>query len=165
MRRPATKRRKTPAKRKTTRRRRVSGIGKLNISSLLMDVAGLAGGAIIARELSTVVLKQFPQTSHLMIGAGQIVAGAVLPMFLKSKLGNDLGNGMIAFGGQVLAVESGLIAGIGMAPGVPSNAVMSYSLSGANNIRSIAGSNNIRAVSGTAKTGAYSKGANLNDTY
>jgi hypothetical protein len=162
-----TTRRKSTAKRKTTtrRRRRVSGIGKVNFSSVLMDVAGLAGGAIIARELSTVVLKQFPQASHMMIGAGQIAAGVILPMFLKSKLGTDLGNGMIAFGGQVLAVESGLISGIGMAPGVPANAVMSYSLNGMNNIRAISGANNIRAVSGTNKTGAYSKGANLNDTY
>jgi hypothetical protein len=142
-----TTKRRAPAKRKTTRRRRrVSGIGKTDLGSIAMDVAALAGGAIIARELSTIVLKQLPGTSQLMIGAGQIAAGVILPLVWKTKLGQDLGNGMIAFGGQVVAVNVGLISGIGEVP--VRNDVMSYRISGGANLRAISGGANLRAVSG-----------------
>jgi hypothetical protein len=124
--------RKTPVK----RRRRVSGIGKMDLGSIAMDVAGLVGGAIIAREASTIILKQMPDTSHLLIGLGQVAAGVLLPRFMKSKLGNDLGNGMVAFGGQVLAVEAGLISGIGAAP----TDTMTYRISGGSNLKINGGS-------------------------
>ena len=123
------------------RRRRVSGIGKLDVGGVLMDVAGLVGGAIIAREASNIVLKQFPGTSPLIIGIGQIGAGVLLPRLLKSKLGQDLGNGMVAFGGQVVAVNLGVISG-----NMPRT---SYRImSGTNQLTAIAGTNRLTAIAG-----------------
>jgi hypothetical protein len=147
MRRKTTRRKTTPAKRRTTRRRRVSGIGKVNLNSLVMDVAGLVGGAVIARVGATMVLKQWPTASQMAIGAGQIAAGVLIPNLLKSKLGQDIGNGMIAFGGQVVLVNLGVISGVGAADG----STMSYRINGAGNLRSVSGAGQLRSVSGAGR--------------
>lgn len=116
-----TKRKKTT----TRRRRRVSGIGSINLGGVAMTVLGLGVGAIAARELNTILVKQFPTLSPEIVGLAQIGIGVVLPMVVKSKLGTDIGNGMVAFGVQVEAVNLGLISGIG------ANNKVSYRLSGA----------------------------------
>jgi hypothetical protein len=120
-------RRKPAKKRKTTtrRRRRVSGIGSLDVSGIAMTVLGLGAGAIIARELNTVAVKEFPTISPTIMGLVQIAAGVAVPYFIKSKLGQDVGNGMIAFGVQVEAVNLGLISGVGMP-----NKTVSYRIHG-----------------------------------
>lgn len=140
-RKPATKRKAAPRK-----RRRVSGIGSINLQSVAMDVLALAGGAIAARELSTIALKQFPGTSHMLIGAGQIAVGVILPRMWKAKIADDIGKGMIAFGGQVLAVEAGLIAGIGNIN--QGSDTMSYRISGGAQLRSVNGPARLQALNG-----------------
>lgn len=128
----ATRRKRTVKKVTRRRRRRISGTGDLQ--GMAMTALGVIGGAIAARELSNIVLKQFPGMDQKLIGAGQVVVGLVLPKFVKSKLGTDIGNGMVAFGGQVLAVNFGLIAGV--------KDTVSYRINGMppyKNVRSISG--------------------------
>lgn len=163
MRRRTTTRRKTAPKRKATthRRRRVSGIGKINASGILMDVAGYAGGAILAREVSNIIKKQFPTLSDTMIGGGQVVAGVLLPHFVKSKLGADLGAGMIAMGGAVLAVKLGVISGIG-------SDTMAYRInrvSGTNRLNVVAGTTTLPAVAGANNNFRVSNPPNRKTTF
>lgn len=146
MRRRTTKRRATAKRPTTRRRRRVSGIGKVNLNSVAMDVAGLVAGSVIARVGASMILKQWPSASQMMIGAGQIAAGILLPTVLKSKIGQDIGNGMVSFGGQVVLVNLGVISGIGEV-GAGGN-TMSYRISGAGNLRSVSGAGKLRSVSG-----------------
>jgi hypothetical protein len=133
-------------KRKTTtrRRKRVSGIGSLDVGGIAMTVVGLGVGAIAARELNTILVKQFPTLTPTMVGLGQIAIGVALPMFMKSKLGTDIGNGMVAFGVQVEAVNFGLISGIGAAP----NRSVSYRLSGAPLNQNVIGYTNQNVIGG-----------------
>ena len=103
------RRRRVAKKRPTTRRRRrVSGISS---SNLLMTVAGIAGGAIVARVAANMAAKSIALNPKI-VSAGQIALGVFLPKFIKSKLGQDLGAGMIAVGGLSLAQNLGVIAGV-----------------------------------------------------
>jgi hypothetical protein len=92
------------------RRRRMSGTstGK----NVLMTVAGIAGGAVIARVLANTVGSKIDSK---LVSAGQVVAGILVPKYLKSDLGKNLGAGMIAVGGLSLAQSTGIISGIGAA--------------------------------------------------
>lgn len=104
------RRRRVAAKRRpaTRRRRRVSGI---STSNLLMTVAGIAGGAIVARLAANMAAKTIALNPKI-VSAGQIALGVFLPKFIKSQLGKDLGAGMIAVGGLSLAQNLGVIAGM-----------------------------------------------------
>jgi hypothetical protein len=103
------RRRRVAKKRPTTRRRRrVSGISS---SNLLMTVAGIAGGAIVARVAANMAAKSIALNPKI-VSAGQIALGVFLPKFIKSQLGKDLGAGMIAVGGLSLAQNLGVIAGV-----------------------------------------------------
>src|ERR1700692_1723036 len=99
-------------RRKTTRRRR-RGIGAAgNMTGMLMTAAGLVAGSVAARELNTVIVKQFPSFSPMMSGVAQMAVGFILPMVAKNnKFVTDLGYGMIANGGMVTIVSTGLISG------------------------------------------------------
>jgi hypothetical protein len=146
-------RRKT-AKRKTStrRRRRVSGIGKIDIGGSLTNVAEVGAGYIVARVLSNVALSTGIVTSLPVISGAQIAAGVLLPYVIKSKLGQNLGNGMIALGVGGLAVEMGVISG--------AQPVASYRINGTSNLnvigragaprRRIAGTSNLQAIGGTS---------------
>jgi hypothetical protein len=103
-------RRKKSKKVQYRRRRRMSGTstGK----NVLMTVAGIAGGAVIARVLATTIGSKFDSK---LVSAGQVVAGILVPNYLKSDLGKNLGAGMIAVGGLSLAQSTGIISGIGAA--------------------------------------------------
>lgn len=152
--------RRSPAKRKTTtrRRRRVGGIGKMDMQGMLMTVVGLGAGAIAARELSNVALKMFSTLSPAMIGAGQIGVGLILPMLVKSKIGQDIGNGMVAFGVQVEAVSFGFISGL---PGT----TRSYRVSGTSNLRVISGTSNLRTIAGPNNRVQNNPSRNFKSTY
>lgn len=135
------RKRKSPA-RKTThrRRRRISGIGSLDIKGIGMKIAGLGVGSIGARELNTILVKRVPSISPAISGAIQIVIGVVLPKLAGgSKFIADVGDGMIANGVMVGAVALGVISGMN------NGSRMSYRVSG--------GPNNMRAIAGTMSDG------------
>jgi hypothetical protein len=100
------KRRKTKT---TTRRRRVSGVGKLNTGNLVNQIGGVLIGVAAAGYLNKLALQG---RSNMIQGAVPIIAGIALPMFLKSDLGKFAGAGMVAYGGGKFLANAGL-AGIG----------------------------------------------------
>lgn len=106
--------RKMTTRRAPVRRRRISGVGK---SNTIMQIAGLAGGAILARLANNLILKAKPDLNGKIINAAQIGLGVYLPKFLKSQLGKDLGAGMIAAGGLGLVTSLGVINGIDVISG------------------------------------------------
>jgi hypothetical protein len=144
-------RKRTPAKKKTTRRRvnrRISGISG-GVGGAAMKVVGLGVGAIAARELNTVAVKMLPSLSPMMSGILQVGAGYILPMLVKgNKFVGDMGDGMMANGVMVVAVSTGVISGTNSPNSV------SYRIGAMNggNIRTIAGFNggNIRTIAGTS---------------
>lgn len=154
------RKRSTAGKRKTTgrRRRRISGIGGIDIKGLAMKVAGLGVGAIAARELNTIAVKQFPSLTPMVSGFIQIGVGVMLPMLVKgSAFVADIGDGMIANGVMVEAVNLGLISGMG-------NRSMSYRINGPGQLRAIAGGvmpNGLHTIAGkgdlNAVAGIYSR--------
>lgn len=103
-------RRKKSKKVQYRRRRKMSGTG--TGKGMLMTVAGIAGGAVVARVLANTLGSK---VDSKYIAAGQVVAGVLLPKYLKSDLGKNLGAGMIAVGGLSLAQSTGVISGIGQA--------------------------------------------------
>lgn len=134
------RRRKSAPRRKSTgrRRRRISGVN--DMTGMLTRVAGLTGGYVAARELADILLKQFPTLDQKIIAAGQIAIGMFLPKFVKSQLGQDLGNGMIALGGGAILVNMGVIQG--------PNDRMSYRINGTQNLRVISGTGRLSVVNG-----------------
>jgi len=125
----ATRRRTTrkPVRRTPVRRRRISGVGK---SNTIMQIAGLAGGAILARLANNLILKAKPDLNSKIINAAQIGLGIYLPKMVKSQLGKDLGAGMIAAGGLGLANSLGVINGIDVISGVEDEQFLEVSLNG-----------------------------------
>jgi hypothetical protein len=108
-------RRKSHAKksRKTSRRRRMSGIG-----GSVASVAYIAGGAILAQVIvqkfvAPMTTSQTETTQGLIAGAVPIALGMLTPRFIKSDVGAKLGAGMVAAGGLNLVKTTGLISGIG----------------------------------------------------
>jgi len=98
-------RRKKHAK-KTTHRRRSHRMG--GIKDGVMSAVGIIGGAVAAQFLAKQIDKMLPatmasKTKTLIDGAAPIALGLILPRFLKSDLGKNLGSGMIAVGGLKLA--------------------------------------------------------------
>jgi len=108
-------RRKSHAKksRKTSRRRRMSGIG-----GSVASAAYIAGGAILAQVIVQKLVAprttdMTSTTQGLIAGAVPIVLGYLTPKFIKSDVGMKLGAGMIATGGLNLVKTTGLISGMG----------------------------------------------------
>ena len=103
-----SRRRKT-TKRKSTRRRKMSGMGKLNAGSMLSTI----GGVLVGTAAAGFIAKRFLSAQNETIQAVVPIAlGIATPMFLKSELGKYAGAGMIAVGGLKLFQKFG-IAGIG----------------------------------------------------
>lgn len=139
----ATKKRRkaAPARRKTSRRRhRISGVG--DMGGMLSKAGGLVVGACVARELNTLLVKMFPSigSSPVMSGALQIAAGFVLPKFVKGAFVANMGDGMIANGGMVVVVSTGVISGISDRG--------AYRINGTSNLKVINGTNKLPVVNG-----------------
>jgi hypothetical protein len=66
-------------------------------SGMLMDIAGVVAGAVIAKQLN-----KFLKFDAKILAAGKIVTGVMLPKFIKNPLVNGIGQGMIAVGGAEL---------------------------------------------------------------
>lgn len=94
------------------KRRRRSMSGVAGSKNVLMTVAGIAGGAIAARLIGNYAGKM-GSVNPKIISAGQIALGVFFPKFVKGKLGQDLGAGMVAVGGLSLAQNFSVISGIG----------------------------------------------------
>ncbi len=92
---------------KTTRRRstRRRGIGAINIASSLTSVAGILGGVALAGYANKLLLSKQSRTIQ---NFGPIALGILTPMVVKSELGRNLGNGMIAYGGAKVLQGFGL---------------------------------------------------------
>jgi hypothetical protein len=98
----------SPVKR---RRRSVGAMGKTG--NVVATVAGIAGGAIAAKLLANYAGKMSSTLSPKVIAAAQVALGVFMPKIVKSKIGADLGYGMIAIGGVSLAQSFGVVSGIG----------------------------------------------------
>lgn len=104
-------RRRKKASRPARRRRRVGAVaGSKNV---LMTVAGIAGGAILARIAGNYAGKMSWGSNQKLVSAGQIALGVFFPKFVKGPIGQNLGAGMVAVGGLSLAQSFNIIAGIG----------------------------------------------------
>lgn len=121
-----------------TRRRRVSGTGAMG--GMLTKAGGLILGAVAARELNTVIVKFAPSFSPLMSGIVQMGVGFILPKVVKGPFFQDIGDGMIANGGMVTVVSTGLISGM--------NDRMAYKINGTANHRVVNGTAGMPVVSG-----------------
>lgn len=110
------------SKRKTSRKRRMSGIGaKGGIMAAVTTIAG----AVAAQALGKVVIDPMTKsmdakTQTLIDGAAPIAIGLLLPRFIKGETGKNIGNGMIAVGGLKLIQSTGILAGIGDLANQPS---------------------------------------------
>ena len=87
------KSKKTTARR-YSRRRSVGAVG----GNLVMELAGLTAGALVARNIGKIAPKLNPQ----ILSAGKVALGVALPMFVKSPIMKSIGNGMVAVGGVEL---------------------------------------------------------------
>lgn len=98
-------RRKKRTARKTTRRRRVSGMGKLSAGNILSSVGGVLVGTAIAGILTK---KLLASQSEMVQAIVPVALGVATPMFIKSEFGKFAGAGMIAVGGVKLLSKYGL---------------------------------------------------------
>ena len=100
-------RRKRATKKRTTRRRRMSGVGAMGsqITGALYTIAGaVAAGA---------VTKFLPATMNEKLKAAvPVVVGIMLPKYLKGNIGQGVGAGMVAAGGLKLVQSFGILNGI-----------------------------------------------------
>ena len=100
-------RRKRATKKRTTRRRRMSGVGAMGsqITGALYTIAGaVAAGA---------VTKFLPATMNEKLKAAvPVVVGIMLPKYLKGNIGQGIGAGMVAAGGLKLVQSFGILNGI-----------------------------------------------------
>ena len=126
---------------RSRRRRRISGVN--DMSGMLEKAGGLILGAVAARELNTLVVKFFPSlaASPMMSGIGQMAVGFMLPKFVKGAFFQNMADGMIAEGGMVTIVSTGIITG--------TNNKMAYRVNGTSNLKVISGTSHLPVVSGT----------------
>jgi hypothetical protein len=134
----AKRRKKTGTHRRPSRRRSIGGTA----TGQLMDVAGLIGGALIAKQLPKLLTSLDPK----IMSAGVVVAGVMLPKFVKSPLMKSVGDGMITVGGlQLVGSFVPALAGV-------DDVVL---LSGLDEIGDISEVNGINEVNGIDQIGEF----------
>jgi hypothetical protein len=101
------KKKKSHKKHHTTKRRRkMSGTG----GGQIMDAAGMIGGAVVARLLTTTDKIPFLATVDSKVkNAGVLALGYFFPKLIKSPIGKSIGAGMITAGGLGLVQSFGVI--------------------------------------------------------
>lgn len=101
-------RRRKAAKKRSPRRRRMSGIGKVGgaASTVLYTVAGAAAAQLVGKFLPAA-------TNDKIKAAVPVAVGLFLPKFVKGAAGQGLAAGMIAVGGLKLVQSFGVLNGIG----------------------------------------------------
>ena len=100
--------RRRKAARKSPRRRRMSGMGKVGgaASTVLYTVAGAAAAQLVGKFLPAA-------TNDKIKAAVPVAVGLFLPKFVKGPAGQGLAAGMIAVGGLKLVQSFGVLNGIG----------------------------------------------------
>jgi len=101
------KRKKAHKKHHTAKRRkRIHGTG----GGQIMDAAGMIGGAVVARLLTTTDKIPFLTTVDSKVkNAGVLALGYFFPKLVKSPIGKSIGAGMITAGGLGLVQSFGVI--------------------------------------------------------
>jgi len=94
------------------RRRRSRSMGAVNLSSIGMKIAGIAGAAF----LDNLARKNFTSMNVKILGAIEIAAGIFLPRFMKSPLGEGIADGLVAVGTINLLRGFSVISGVGAVP-------------------------------------------------
>lgn len=92
---------------KSSRRRRMSGMGSNVIMQALGLVAGAAAGRIVGSSS-----KILPNIDSKIKNAGVVALGVFLPKFVKNPISSSVGAGMIAVGGLGLLQSTGVIGAI-----------------------------------------------------
>lgn len=103
------RKRKTTRRKTSHKRRRMSGMGKLDAGSILSTVGGIAAGTLVAGLLTKKLLSS---QNELVQAIVPVAAGIATPMFVKSNLGQMAGAGMVGYGVAKLLAKYNL-AGVG----------------------------------------------------
>jgi len=98
----ARKKTKKTSRRRTTRRR---GIGAVNPANMLTSIGGVLAGVAIAGYANKLLLSS---QSQMIQKVAPLALGIITPMVIKSELGKNIGNGMIAYGGAKILQGFGL---------------------------------------------------------
>ena len=93
--------------RRAYRRRRVSGIGKFDFTSIAGVMAGAIGGQFLDG------LPFFSTLDPKIQSAIKIAVGAYAPQMVKGEFAKGVGNGLVASGSVDLASDFGLVSGVG----------------------------------------------------
>ena len=75
---------------------------KFDFKKMPVKAGGIAAGVAGAKLINNLVVKQFPTIKAPMVGGGILVVGALLPSFVKGEMMENVGNGMIAKGADIL---------------------------------------------------------------
>lgn len=138
---PAKKKGTVGAKKRKPARRGIRGVG--DIAGMATKAGGLVLGAVGGRELNTVAVKMFPSLTPVMSGLLQMAVGVALPKFFKGAFVQNVGDGMLANGGMVLIVSTGIISG--------ASDTMTYRLNGTsmlNVVNGVRGTSRLNVVNG-----------------
>lgn len=124
----------------TTRRRRRVGAAN-DFGGMAQKAGGLVVGAVAARELNTLAVKFFPGLTPMMSGIIQMGVGFMLPKFVKGAFFQNMADGMIANGGMVTVVSTGIITG--------TDGTLTYRINGTSNLKVVSGGTpNMQVVNG-----------------
>ncbi len=94
------------------RRRRSHRMGAVNLQSVGMKVAGIAVSAFA----DNLARKNFTSLSPKILAAAELVAGVMVPRFVKGPMGEGLSDGLIAVGTIGLLKQFSVISGVGATP-------------------------------------------------
>jgi hypothetical protein len=98
-------------KKTSKKRRRMGATGKS--SNMILEAAGLIGGAVAARFVTTTdKIPMFSTLQPNVKNAGVLALGYFFPQLIKGSIGKSIGMGMITAGGLGLVQSTGIIAGL-----------------------------------------------------
>jgi hypothetical protein len=105
--------RKSHHKKHHTRRKKRSmhGVGSMATNALAVIAGGVAAEFLVNTLNGNATLSASSYGKYVSAGA-PIVAGVLLPKYIKSEFGKGLGAGMIAIGGLQLAKGLGVLSGM-----------------------------------------------------
>lgn len=97
---------------KSYRRRRMSGVGKLNATNIATTIGGALAGVAVAGYVNKLLFAKTTDTSKKQMYTTilPIALGVATPMLMKGKKWAEYaGAGMIAYGGSKFLAKQGLI--------------------------------------------------------
>lgn len=98
----ARKKSKKTTRRRTSRRR---GIGAVNPANMVTSIGGVLAGVALAGYANKLLLSSQSATIQKV---APLALGILTPMVIKTELGKNIGNGMIAYGGAKILQGFGL---------------------------------------------------------